>query len=336
MQTQTHHPNSWADVCGALFSEGMGVAPIEAIQATPAPIEAVVLQAVPAEPPPVTVEANTAEAPFDPNDLNQIFKEHRKLVASISEMEAKIDAMEVTMFERTLLHDRVKIGSEEDLATNAISRIHTNAEAKYAPLGGKLQINLNDALRAAGMGDWREQYFSGRRANRRSSEKQDVHIEEYADLNKLHAYFEKTYGGDAGRIAGLKQAAKFLIDRFNLKGSAPVNRVKGCIVLQTRVYSSIKDFGSNQGKYEPHSNTNAFKLFEALDTFLIHANPDAKYYTPLIRSDICNYGFAFTPREKRNLGSIEIVFYKERWDFRFDAKTSQDLMLFLGEFGQEE
>jgi hypothetical protein len=267
-----------------------------------------------------------------PTDLNSIFAGYRALEGEIKCLVARQRQFEQSLFGESFTSE-VELEAIEALAKSAIERLVARAERTFAPVGGQLSISRNEVMEALGLDDW----AYSRRSARSWREDNEKEVEEVVDLVKLQTYLEATYGGDAGVRRGLSQAAAIIIREFNLKREEAVVRTKTGVVLSTRVYSTKKDYGSNKGMYEPyHSGRDRVSLFLALETFFQHAGLHQLYHYGWTGSDLVQYGFCFSPRDKRIAPGLEISFFKEEWKFKFGPAEAEKLMLFLGEFGHDE
>lgn len=277
---------------------------------------------------PATTEALTEPAPVN---LNSIFSNYRRLDAEIARLVAIQQDVEERLFGQSFT-SKVRLEEIDCIAKSALERLIQKAEIAFAPVGGRLSISRNEVMEALKLDDWA--YSRSSRRGRRGEAA--LEIEQVVDLEKVQAYLEATYGGDAGIRRGLSQAAATIIRDFRIKGEESVQRVKSGVILSIRVYSTKKDYGANSGMYEPyHSGRDQAPLFQALETFFRHAELYQLFNYGWSRSDICNHGFCFSPRDKRTAPGLEISFFKEEWKFKFGPAEAEKLMLFLGEFGQE-
>lgn len=215
----------------------------------------------------------------------------------------------------------------------AVKALISKAERMFAPPGGRLSISEFQCLKAIGQGNWAENY----RKLRYEKDKVDTPIG--LDLDALWAHLETAYGGDAGKNAGYRQQAAVIVDAFSLENDGVVKRGASPISLFKRMYSEKQDYGSHKGKYQAHYSyrESLGKLNQALLCFaewaeLLELSIDLQP----TRHDLCEYGMYYSPRESRNFSGLDVVMFKEKWEFKFSHDVAEKLMLFLGEFSASQ
>lgn len=272
---------------------------------------------------PAPPAAPVVEVPATRNGLFTIY----------SELKAKVSALcaEARTVERQLFGDDWSSVIETpkgkdlgDIAHAAIDKMIQLAERRYAPHGSKLEINRHDALKAIGFDQWAHAY------SRRPDSDQSMPV----DLEKLHAYLEATYGGEAGVTATFKQQAKVLIDFFGFDkpdSMAATSRYVGCTV---RMWATKRDYGVNKGLYEldyrrRESLQNAFNALACVFAW-------AEQYDlsmDLRRQQLSGYDFYFKSRHRETFRGLACILYSEKWEFQFGLEAAAALKLFLGQYG---
>lgn len=283
------------------------------------------------DPPPSAVQVlrpvvKAAPPPPKAPCLNDVFERYTETVANINALIDEQHAFENQFFGNSLIARPSEQGVYS-IAESAIKALICRAERQFAPSGGTLDINQGQALKATGQQNWNEYWH---RSRHREEPKIPV------DLDKLWAYLEKTYGGDGGKNEGYRQLAAKIINFFNLERNAHVSRTNSGVTLSRMIYSEKKTFGSNSGQFEVSysyssdirelfSNLSCFAEYAGLDAFAIAIHPS--------RHTLGDYGRGFTTREKESFPGLDVIQYKEKWDFRFSHDVAEKLMVFLGEFG---
>lgn len=262
--------------------------------------------------------------------LNDIFTRFTQATSDIDRI-----ASVQQEFERSLLGssltDTPRQQDLRDIAQKAVNSLVCRAERQFAPSGGTLSISRSEVLEATGQDDWDEDY-----RRHRYIEKKDVKVP--VDLDKIWAYLEKKYGGDGGKIAGFRQMAEIVIDAFRLRDKDAVNRTSSAVVISRRVWGEKKEYGPNRGLYELHYNyrDSMNTLFRALMCFAEEAELDALAIAlQPSRHQITGYDFAYAPRNKVTFPGLDIVMFKEKWEFRFSHDVAEKLLVFIGEYGSE-
>lgn len=275
--------------------------------------------------------APVVEEPPAPPSLNDVFKRYLDAMAEMGQIIQKQQEFEKSLFGRSFTQTP-STQHVPDIAKSALQCLIYKAEQAFAPSGGKLSISLNRMLEETGLEDWDDNYRT--RVYRRGDGKEKVPME--LDLDKLWAHIEKTYGGEAGEIEGYRQQAAKLIKRFRLEDNPEVRRTSSGVILTARIYSQIKDYGSNKGLYEVYhgyqenirdimGSLRCFAEKEGLDALAIALQPS--------HTGMENWDFAFALRQKSSFPGLDISHFKEKWEFKFAHEVAEKLMLFIGEFG---
>jgi hypothetical protein len=257
------------------------------------------------------VKAAAAPAPEPdpepaPKSLNDIFSAYLRFEDDLGALCAAQGSIQKLLFgaDWSPIVDSPSTMGIYRLAESAITNMVRLAQNRFAPPGIALEINQHDALKAVGMDRWREEYD---RINRRS----DSTVIPPVDLDKLWAHLEATYGGDAGIELSHRQNGQTII--------------------------RVKEYGSNSGRYEPHYSYREclLKLFKALASAFEWAEMDQlSIELAPARHQICDYDFSYKPRERVTFTGLEVVFFKEKFEFKFSHQAAEKLMLYLGTYGQ--
>nr|WP_315593833.1 hypothetical protein [uncultured Cupriavidus sp.] len=196
------------------------------------------------------------------------------------------------------------------LAGSVISR----ARREFAPLGARLDIENEAEYERAGL-DIRRALKKG----------------EIPDLDKLWASLTAHYQGDGGATTAYRQAASRIVRNFNLHRNAEVKRTASGVVLKKPVYTETV-WNSSRRKVGYHSTQPTADCLMGLATFAGKAGNAA-----LARrlESINLYELEYTSREKLNFPDLDITLFNDKWEFKFGNELADDLMLFVGEYGQE-
>lgn len=216
------------------------------------------------------------------------------------------------------------------IAAAAVERLITLAEHRFAPASSTLSIDRYEVLKATGQSEWDRDF------HRRHWEKKEV-VTVPVDLDVLWKYLEKTYGGDAGANASYRQQAKIIIDCFQLGKDDSIKRTASSVSLSMRVYSQKKDYGQNNGKYEVGSYSNDLcKRFMALSCIFEWCGLDELALALRVtHHPMAGYSFGFAAREKHSFPGLDVVTFKDKWEFKVRHDVAEALQRFLGEFGSE-
>lgn len=213
-------------------------------------------------------------------------------------------------------------------AEACLAHLVRRAEEEFAPAGGTLNISKSNEMDEAGISGFEERW-------RDKTHRQDVNAirDIPVDLDLFWEHLQRKYGDGHGEKVAYQQVAKVLVDYFGLNNEANIHRLTGGVLLKHRVYARKRDYGQNRGQFQIDSGESNRAAFIALKTFASWADLAilAHSLNPLSHG-ICDYGFTYPSRNVVDFGSIKLTMYSGSWDFRFDVKTTQKLMLFLGEF----
>lgn len=278
---------------------------------------------------PPTIELVTMKTKPSYNDVFVRYAQAMKRLGAVINEQI---TLENQLFGKSLTKqpDTQCISKVGDLAVEALI---SKAEKMFAPPGGRLSISESECLKAIGQGKWAENY----RELRYRKDHADTPIG--LDLEALWAHLETTYGGDAGKNAGYRQEAAVIVDAFSLDRDGVVKRGASSVSLFKRIYAEKQDFGQAKGKYQAGYSyrESLAKLNRALICFAEWAELH-ELSIDLIpsRHDLCDYHMCYSPRESRNFAGLDVVMFKEKWEFKFSHDVAEKLMLFLGEFSASQ
>jgi hypothetical protein len=263
--------------------------------------------------------------------LNDLFVQYKRYEQQLTNLVSLQNSLEQGMFGKTIT-DMPSLKCVTEIARAALDQLIYKAQRIFAPFGGTLKIDLNEVLQATGQSDYAETY----RDRRWHKEQKSVPIG--LDLDKVWAYIETTYGGDAGVTLGYQQQAAVIVAELRLADEDSMNRTAGYVACSTRVWSEKQTYGSQSGMYRAHYGAceSLSKLFAALRCFAEWAEFGslASALEPS-RNGLGDYHHHYSLRERVSFPGLEVVMYKEKWVFQMKHEVAEKLMLFLGEFTQE-
>ncbi|MFC5550228.1 hypothetical protein [Massilia aerilata] len=283
----------------------------------------------PAAPAPAQAEPAVVE---QPKSLNDLFTSYLKYERDIRDLFIAQSKLEKLLFGEDW-SPRVDAPSTQGIyriATSAVTNLIYLAQQRFAPSGGTLEISEHRSLEAVGMQNWRDEYD---RHNRRSDEA----IVPPVDLDKLWAYLEATYGGDSGIEEAHRQNAKLLMKEFRLDENSELKRTASSVTLIRRLWGTKIDYGNNKGLYEIgyNSRDDLTKLFKGLACAFEWAEMDQlSIELAPARHRMCDYNFAYKPRDRTSFTGLDIVYFTQQWEFKFSHAAAEKLMLYLGTYGQ--
>lgn len=252
-----------------------------------------------------------------------MFEVYRKFLTDLTALAVEARKIESRLFgdhwESVIKEPEVK--SVDDIAYLAMENLFVQAENRYAPAGGTLEINRGDVWHALGM----EERNHWRNVDRGSKLP--------FDLDRLHAHLEATYGGDAGATAAYRQQAKVLIEFFGFNQADKVVATARHVECTVRVWSTHKDYapkGTLEVSYNNHQYVS--KAFQALACAMAWAG-EHELQAAVANSPLQGYSFAFKSRHRESYPGLDIVMFKENWKVQFSHKIAEQLKLFLGQYG---
>ncbi|CAG9165628.1 hypothetical protein [Cupriavidus pinatubonensis] len=196
------------------------------------------------------------------------------------------------------------------LAGNVVNR----ARRDFAPAGSRLDIKDHDEHEIAGL-DIEDALNKGR----------------IPDLDRLWSSLQSRYQGDGGREMAYRQAAGRIVRTFGLNRKSEVKRTASAIILRKTVHSEAA-FRSSSRRVGHYSTQFTADCLSGLATFA------GKAGFPQIQANLSRvnlYDLTYDYREKWSMPGLDVVFFKDAWEFKFSHEVGNELMLFVGEYGQE-
>jgi hypothetical protein len=261
-----------------------------------------------------------------PSSLNGIFALYQEFVAKVSDLATDARFIERELFGRgwSAVIETPKSRYVRDLAQDALTNLVRQAQSKYAPEAGTLEINPFDVLRATGQERWAE-------IHARTDDDNVAPL----DLDKIRSYLDETYGGDAGETEAYRQQAKHLIDYFGFaRGDGNMAATSKHVACTVRMYSEKKAYGDNKGMLELgyHRREDLPKLFKALScAFAATGHEDLA--SELRRPRMLDWNFCYKSRQRESFTGLDVVLYAEKWEWQFTHDAANALKLFLGQYG---
>jgi len=150
------------------------------------------------------------------------------------------------------------------------------------------------------------------------------------DLDAYWDSLRRQYDAGGGAMAAYQQAAQTMIRCFGLARKTEVQRTASAVVLRKGATSEAAPGGRGTRRLGFYSYEHTAQCLQALATFAGTVGNDL-----LIRqlSAISVYQIEYNYREKRQMSGLDIVFFKDQWEFRLSHQLADDLMLFIGEHG---
>lgn len=327
------HADHWAIACNALVAGNLFTVPTTE-QADDATIEAASPQPIATTTPPAP-PAPVPQIEPEPTDRNYIFRAQRAMREKVDELVFQQQQLEAKLVGKSFT-EGVDWKCQSKTAAAVIQHLVYFAQGQYAPAGGALSIDTHKMREAVGIVEWETRFHEGQHGRRGKTA--EVLVDDLIDLDKVVTYLADTYGGDAGLKQAYSQAAEMIIKLFSLQKDDAISRTKSGVVLLSRTWSRMATYGSNEGKYEPNISQGdaSYAQIKALATFLGQCDLNVVRPHQLMNADFLKYHFGFKPREKRTFEGLEVTFFKERWSWRFSHQLAEQLMFFLGEYGQAQ
>ncbi|BDB30122.1 MULTISPECIES: hypothetical protein [Cupriavidus] len=194
------------------------------------------------------------------------------------------------------------------LAGNVVNR----ARREFAPAGTRLDIDDTKEHEHAGL-DIGKALKAGK----------------IPDIDGLWASLHDRYGGSGGKELAYQQAAQRIIKGFWLNRRNEVQRTASAVILRMRV-TSEGCYGRSCRKVGYYSCQTAADCLQGLTAFAAKAG-HSSLASGLSRINVHNIEYNY--REKQSHPGLDIVFFKDGWEFKFSHQVAEALMLFIGEFG---
>lgn len=240
---------------------------------------------------------------------------------------ARAAYLSASTFERETLGDLPEHYRAIDLRTDYKTRdelrkmcrslagtVVNRARREFAPSGSRLDIKDDDEHKIAGL-DIEEALKKG-------------HI---PDVDRLWSSLQARYQGDGGREMAYRQAAGRIVRTFGLNRKSEVKRTASAVILRKTVYSE-QVFRSSSRKVGHYSTQFTADCLAGLATFAAKAG-FAQMHANLGKVNL--YDLTYDYREKWSMPGLDLVFFKDAWEFKFSHEVGNELMLFVGEYGQE-
>ncbi|MDR5754952.1 MULTISPECIES: hypothetical protein [unclassified Caballeronia] len=138
-------------------------------------------------------------------------------------VQAERDVFSDGLTEYSAMEARSEYKVERELETfclRLLSRLVMEASRKFAPAGGRIEIDQNHELDRSGV----DVGQALRKGN-------------VPDLDGFWQHLERTFGGEAGERVAFEQAAKAIINGFWLKPDTEIKRTSSAVILEKRVTS---------------------------------------------------------------------------------------------------
>lgn len=259
--------------------------------------------------------------------FNAVLTRYKQYVADMKAVVARQQSLERSLYGESITKD-ADVPCISDIANRAVQLLVRRARSEFAPSGTELDIEVLHVLEATDQGEWEEQFRDRRWRKANPDAMPEI------DLDRIWAYLEGTYGGESGRLAGLRKQAKLIAKEFSLD-EGEMRRTSSYVCCSLRVWSEKKDYGAGNGKYEVsyHSQARLHPIFQALSCFAEWAELDTlSIAVHPRRHSLADYSEYFDLRSKHSFPGLDVVRYKSKWDFQFSLEVAEKLMLFLGEY----
>lgn len=221
-----------------------------------------------------------------------------------------------------------------ELATQVIDLMIYEAKKKFQNRYITLDIDRGEVLRNTGNERWRSNYEEARRSNH-SRRRNSVPVplpEVPVDLDAIWTYLETSYGGEAGERSLHRQLAPMLVKRLHLDGDT-IKRTASAVIAWVRIRSEPARWGSKTGPYKLYDRKELNEVFDALSrAFGWLGMQDLSDALAPDSHKIGDFNFTFEPREKFAFPGVEVVAFKDGFDFKFGHDVAAKLQLYLGEF----
>ncbi|MBA9859850.1 hypothetical protein [Ralstonia insidiosa] len=201
-------------------------------------------------------------------------------------------------------------------ASVLMSKLVRVAIKEFSPSSSsQIQIDWNDIAKAVGFANERRPEFN-------------AHV--------FWKELERRYGGSKGATNAYQQAARMLISEFRIKPEAGIQRRRDGIVLNLGIRAEQKY--SSRYRIDGDDERQIGRTAAALMSFASWA------HMPTLEQGMTAFVKVWVGRDQVNsresfiygdgvTGQIKITTYYNRFEFVFDARASEKLQLFLGEFG---
>jgi hypothetical protein len=231
-------------------------------------------------------------------------------------IQAERDAFAGALSEYSATEARSEYKVERELSTfcqRLLSRLVIEASRKFAPAGGRIEIDQSRELDRFGL-----------------DVAEDLRKGDIPDLDGFWRHLEGTFGGEAGERVAFEQAAKAIINGFWLKPDTDIKRTSSAVILEKRVTSQSSFHSKGQREVYYSSQQAVVTTFDGLATFA------KKHQFGALAMQLRNFSvhrLTFSTREKLSFTGLEIVMFNDKWQFKFAHDVGDALSLFISEFG---
>lgn len=250
-------------------------------------------------------------------------KEIQELVNSALEAYEQLEsAMHHISAETTRLGVKYSIVStsenhqaKSEIKQSAFNALIHEAEKRFSPPGGKLDIYPNSIFVAACKKDrW-------------------GHVDKDSiDLIKVWDFLEETYGGSKGEEIAHQQTANFLVRELGIKAGATPRFVSGKLVVDTTMYLDSIDKRFGQNRYSITSANDLQKTMRSLSAMAKWADEVATGVALVNISETLNYRHQVVSRERFYCGLIELVTFHNRVEFKVSQPLADRFMEYLSTY----
>ncbi len=195
------------------------------------------------------------------------------------------------------------------LASGVVNR----ARREFAPQGSRLDIQDHDEHERTGL-DIDADLKAGR----------------IPDIDGLWASLTARYGGNGGADLAYQQAAQRIVNGFGLNRKREIKKSASAVILRKHVGSEAC-FGRSARRVGYYSQQSTADCLTGLATFAAKAGHHV-LANCLNRFNLHQLEYHY--REKECYPGLDIVFFKDAWEFKFSHQVADDLMLFIGEYGE--
>ncbi|MCG7400546.1 hypothetical protein [Caballeronia zhejiangensis] len=233
-------------------------------------------------------------------------------------VQAERDVFAAGLSEYSAMEVRSEYKAERELSTfcrRLLSRLVMEASRKFAPAGGRIEIDQSRELDRCGL-----------------DVDEDLRKGNVPDLDGFWQHLERTFGGEAGERVAFEQAAKAIINGFWLKPDTEIKRTSSAVILEKRVTSQSCFHSKGQREVYYSSQQAVATTFDGLATFA------KKHQFGALAMQLRNFSvhrLTFSTREKLSFTGLEIVLFNDKWQFKFAHDVGDALSLFISEFGAE-
>lgn len=200
-----------------------------------------------------------------------------------------------------------------EFCSNLVGAIVCQASRKFAPVGGRIEIDRSDELDACAI-NIGEALKKG----------------EIPDLDAFWAHLERKFAGEGGVAIAYEQAARAIIDGFYLKPTSEMKRTGTGVVIDMSVQSDARWRGDGMRSISTYASQRVAACFQGLAAFARKAGFD------VLASELAHGRYLhedFASRDKLSFTGLDITRFNDKWQCRFAFAVGDALSLFISEFG---